>query len=117
MRLRSEMEEVRPVLRLREVAHQVVDRRLVGEVREDHAQPPLQVADVVQRARRGGAHERDHVGVELDEGLGQVRAHEAVGARDQAGPARIGVADLAAQGGEVLFCPLGVGGGYAHRGD
>ena len=54
---------------------------------------------------------------ELDERLGQVRAHEAVRARDQAGAARIGVAELSAQGGEVLFCPLGVGGRYAHRGD
>ena len=94
VRLRAEVEDVRLVGRLREVAHQVVDRRLVGQVGEDDAQLPAQVADVVQRARRGRAHERDHVGVELDERLGQVRAHEAVGAGDEARAAGVGIAEL-----------------------
>ena len=81
-----------------EVAHQVVDRRLVGQVGEDDAtQVAAEVADVVQRARGGGAHEGDHVGAELDERVGQVRAHEAVGARDEARAALVDVAEVAAE--------------------
>ena len=96
--LRAEVEEVRLVGRLLQVAHQVVDRRLVGQVGEDDAlEPAAQVADVVQRARRGGAHEGDHVGAELDERVGQVRAHEAVGAGDEARAAFVDVAEVAAE--------------------
>ena len=36
-----------------------------------------------------------HVGAELDQRVGQVRAHEAVGAGDQHGPPAVGVAELA----------------------
>ena len=102
VRLRAEVEDVRLVGRRHEVvADQVVDRRLVGQVGEDDAQPVLQVADVVQRARRGRAHEGDHVGVQVDERLGQMRAHEAVGARDEAGAAGVVLAELRLQSGRA----------------
>ena len=64
-------------------------------------------ADVVQRARGGRAHERDHVGAELDERVGQVRAHEAVGAGDEARAARVGVAEVAPQRVELVLRPDG----------
>ena len=37
-----------------------------------HLQPVAEVPDVVQRPARGGAHEGVHVGVELDECVGEV---------------------------------------------
>ena len=87
------------------VADQVVDRGLVGEVGEDDAEPPAQVADVVERARRGRADERDHVGAELDERVGQVRAHEAVGAGDEARAALVDAAEVGAERVELGLGP------------
>ena len=95
VRLRAEVEDVRLVRRLAQLLDEVVDRRLVGQVGEVHLQPAAQVPDVVQRAARGRAHERVHVRAELDERVGQVRAHEAVGARDEHRPAAVDVAELA----------------------
>ena len=96
VRLRAEVEDERPVGRARElVANEVVDRGLVGEVGEDDAEPPPQVADVVERPRRGRADEGDHVGAELDQRVGQVRAHEPVGAGDEHRAAAVDVAEVA----------------------
>ena len=69
-----------------------------------HLEPVAQVADVVERSARGGAHERMHVGSELDERVRQVRAHEAVGARHEHRAAAEDVAELLAE-----LCDVGVG--------
>ena len=66
-----------------------------------HLEAVAQVADVVQRAARGGAHERVDVRAELDERVGQVRAHEAVRAGDEHRPAAVDVAELALERVEV----------------
>ncbi len=105
MRLGAQVEHVRLVRRLREVSHQVVDRRLVGQVGEHDAQPAAQMGDVVQRPGGGGAHEGDHVRVEMDERLGQVRAHETVGSGDEHGSAGVGISELAAQSVELSCGP------------
>ena len=105
MRLRAQVKHVRLVRRLREVTHQIVDRRLVRQVGEDDSQPAAQVSDVVQRPGGGGSHEGDHVRVEMDERLGQVGAHEAVRSRDEHGAAGVGIAELAAQSVELSFGP------------
>ena len=41
----------------------------------------------------------------VDERLGQVRAHEPVGARDEHGPAAVDVAELAPEVGDRLVAP------------
>ncbi len=112
--LGAQVEDVRLVGRLLQLTHQVVDRGLVGEVGEVHLEPAAQVPDVVQRAARGGAHERVDVGADRDERLGQVRAHEAVGAGDQHGASAEDRPELVAQLGERLVGPLGVVAVYVH---
>src|SRR6266516_2101118 len=77
------MEDVRLVRRVQQLLDEVVDRGLVGQIGEMHAQTVAQRADVVQRAAGGGAHEGMHVRVEMHECLRQVRAHEAVGPGDE----------------------------------
>ena len=112
MRLGAEVEDVGPVVGgLLQLPDQVVDRRLVGEVGEVHLEPVAEMPDVVQRAARGRAHERVDVGAELDERVGEVRAHEAVGAGDEDGAPAVGVAELAA---ELLEGGVGPG-GVGHR--
>ena len=106
VRLRAEVKEVRPVRRREEVvADEVVDRGLVGQVREDDANVAAQVADVVQRAARGGAHERDHVRADVVERVGQVRAHEPVGTGDDDGAAAVDAGELRAQRVERAVAP------------
>ena len=51
--------------------------------------------DVVERARRGRADERDHMCAERDERVGEVRAHEAVRSGDEARAVAVEVAELA----------------------
>ena len=92
-----------------QLAHEVVDRRLVRQVGEVHLQPAAEVADVVERAARRGAHERMHVGSDLDERVGQMRPHEAVGARHQHGAAAERVAELLAEIRDVCLGPDAVG--------
>ncbi len=65
--------------------------------------------------RRGRAHEGDHVGAELDERVGQVRAHEAVGAGDERRAPGVGVTEVTAQILERVGCPISVVVGV-HRG-
>ena len=72
VRLGPEMEDVRPVGRLLQLAHEVVDRSAVGEVGELDHHPLAQVADVVQRAARRRADESDDVRAQLDECLREV---------------------------------------------
>ena len=60
------------------------------------------MADVVERTARRGAHEGVDVGSELDERVGQVRAHEAVGARHEHRAAAEHVAELAPKRVEVI---------------
>ena len=71
------------------VAHQIVDRGLVGQVGEDDAQLrrrwPMLFSAPDEVARTNAIT----FGVEVDERLGQVRAHEAVGAGDEAGAAGV----------------------------
>ena len=62
-----------------------------------HLEPVPQVRDVVQSAARVRAHERVHRCSELDEGVREVRAHEAVGSGDEHGAALVDVAELAAK--------------------
>ena len=111
VRLRAEVEDVRPVGRLRELADQVVDRGLVGQVGEVDAQPVAERADVVQRAARGRTDEGVDVGAEVDERVGQVRAHEAVRAGDEHGAALVDTAEFPGQVGERFLGP----GDVAHR--
>ena len=82
--LRAEMEDVWAIACLAQVLHQVVDRRLIGEIGEVNVELSAEMPDVVQRAARRRSDERVHRCVERHEGFGQVRAHEAVSARDQA---------------------------------
>ena len=97
MGLRAEVEHVRPVGRLAELANEVVDRRAIGEVGEVDLQPFAKVPDVVERAARVRAHEGMDGGSQVDEGVRQVRAHEAVGSGDENGAALIDVAELTAK--------------------
>ena len=68
-------------------------------------QAAAQVPDVVQRAARGRADERVHVGAELDQRVGEVRAHEAVGAGHEDGASLVDVPELAAEIVERGACP------------
>ena len=73
MRLRSEMEHVRPVGdAVPELLDEVIDRGPVGEIREMHLQAVAEMPDVVQRAARRRAHERMDDGTELDERVGEM---------------------------------------------
>ena len=81
MRLGAEVEDVRPVGCVAELADEVVDRRAVGEVGEVDLQLAAEVPDVVEGAARRRAHEGVDVRAERDERLGEVRPHEPVGAR------------------------------------
>ena len=104
VRLRAEVEDVRAVRRrVAQLLDEVVDGRLVREVGEVHLQPAAEVRDVVQRAARGGAHERVDVRAELHERVREVRAHEAVRAGDERRAAGVDVAELRAQ------CTQGLG--------
>ena len=109
VRLGAEVEDVRPVRRVLELADEVVDRRAVGQVGEVDLEPVAEVPDVVQRAARRRAHERVHVRAELDERIGQMRAHEAVGAGDEHSAAAVDVAEVGAKLGLLACCPDGVG--------
>ena len=110
VRLGAEVEDVRLVGdRVAQLLDEVVDRRLVGQVGELHLQPVAEVRDVVERAARRGADEGVHVGADLDERVGEVRAHEPVRAGDEHRAAGVGVAELATQVGEVVLGPDRVG--------
>ena len=115
VRLGTEVEEVRPIRRVLELTDEVVDRRPVGQVGEMDLEAVAEVPDVVQRAARRRAHERVHVRAELDERIGQVRPHEAVGAGDERGAAAVNVAEVGAKLVPFACCPDGVGrhGAYA----
>ena len=112
MRLRAEVEDVRAIRRVAELAHEVVDRGAVGEIGEVHLELAAEVPDVVERAARGRAHERVDVGAERDERLGEVRAHEAVRSRHEHRAAPVDVAEVGAQPVEVALVPDRVA---AHR--
>ena len=78
----------------RRLLHEVVDRGLVGEVGEVHGAADCGGAQMLFSApleRR--ADERVHVRAELDERIGQVRAHEPVRAGDEHRPAPVDVAE------------------------
>ena len=110
VRLRAQMEDVRPVRGgVAELLDEVVDGALVGQVGEVHLHPSAEMTDVVQRPARGGADERVHVGAELDERVGEVRAHEAVRARDERRPARVDVGELPTELGDGVLGPDRVG--------
>src|SRR5205085_11219725 len=95
VRLGAEVEDVRAVARrVAELADEVVDGGAVGEVGEVNLHAVAQVPDVVQGAARSGAHEGVDAGVEVNERLGQVRAHEAVGAGDEDGAAAEDVTEV-----------------------
>ncbi len=112
--LGAEVEDVRPVGRLLQLADEVVDRGAVGEVGELDVDPRAQVADVVQRAARRGTDEGEDVRAELDERLREVRAHEAVGARDEHRATLVDVAELAPQVGDRGLGPDALGSRPAH---
>src|SRR5205823_5204139 len=115
--LRAEVEHIRAVGGcVAELADEVVDGGAVGEVGEVNLHAVAQVPDVVQGAARGGAHEGVDAGVEVNERLGQVRAHEAVGAGDEDGPAAEDVNELAAQGGQRVVGPRRVVVRHVHSG-
>ncbi len=97
VRLRAEVEDERAVGGgVAQLAHEVVDRRPVGEVGEVDLQPVAEVPDVVQRAARGGPDERVDVGPELDQRVRQMRAHEAVGAGHERGSPVVEAGELVA---------------------
>ena len=103
--LGAEVEDVRLVGCVLQLAHEVVDRRAVGEVGEVHLEVAAPVPDVVERAARGRANERMDVGAEREEGLREVRAHEPVGAGDEDRAAAVHVAEVAPQRRVVVICP------------
>ena len=70
--LRAQMEDVGLVGGVEQVFDEVVDGRLVRQIREVHLDPCAQRGDVVQRTARGCAHERMHVRIELHERIGEV---------------------------------------------
>jgi len=92
--LRAEMEDVRLVGGVEQLSDEVVDRGLVREIRKVHLQLLAQRCDVVQRAARRRANERVDVRVELNERIGEVRAHEPVGAGDETRPPAEEVAEV-----------------------
>ena len=114
VRLGAEVEDVRLVRGVLQLADEVVDRRAVGEVGELDDHPLSQVADVVERAARRGADEGDDVRAELDERFREVRAHEAVGAGDEHRAPFVHVAELAPQVGDRGLGPDAPGACPAH---
>ncbi len=112
--LGAEVEDVRLVRGLLQLADEVVDRRAVGEVGELDDHPLAQVADVVERAARRRADEGDDVRAELDERFREVRAHEAVGAGDEHRAPFVYVAELAPQVGDRGLRPDASGACPAH---
>jgi hypothetical protein len=103
--LSAEVEDVRPVGGVTELADQVVDGRPVGQVREVHLQQVADLPDVVQRAARGGADERVHVRLQLEQRLREVGAHETVRPRHEDGAAGEELRELSAQGVEAVVSP------------
>ena len=107
--LGAEVEDVRPVGgRLLQLADQVVDGRSIRQVGEVHLQAVAQVPDVVQGAARGCADESVHVRAELDEGIGEMGAHEAVGSGDENRPRLVDLPEVAAEASERFACPESV---------
>jgi hypothetical protein len=78
-------------------ARVTVDGVAVGEIAPVNGQLAALVPYVVQRPARGRPNEHVNVGAKQDERLGHVRAHEAVGARDERGPPLVRVGEIAAQ--------------------
>ena len=109
VRLGAEVEDVGPVRRLAQLADQEVDRRLVREVGEVHLELVPQVTDVVQRAARGGSDEGMNVRAEDDERVGQVGAHEPVGAGHEYRASVVELGEVALQLRERLLVPHGSG--------
>jgi hypothetical protein len=105
VRLRAEMKDVGLVGGVAQLPHEVVDRGLVREVREVHLEPPAQVPDVVEGAARRRAHEGVDVGAELDERIGQVRAHESVGTRHENGASGIELGEVGSQAAARFLVP------------
>ena len=70
-----------------------------------HLEVVAEVRDVVERAARGGPDERVDVRAERDERVGQVRAHEPVGAGDEDGAAAVDVGELLPEVCEVALAP------------
>jgi len=103
--LGTEVEHVRSVGRVTQLAHEVVDRGAVGEVGEVHLQLPTEVGDVVQRPARGCANERVDVGAERHERLGQVGPHEPVRAGDEHRAPAVHVRELTFELVEIGCCP------------
>ena len=109
VRLGAEVEDVRAIgSGVLQLADEVVHRRAVGEVCEVDLEPAAEVPDVVQRAARGRADECVDARAELDERVREVRAHEAVGARDEDGAPVVDVPELAAEVVERGACPESV---------
>ena len=103
--LRAEVEDVGAIGCGREIPDEIVDRRPVGQVGELDGETVAQMADIVERAARRRANERVHAGVEVDERLGQMRAHEAVGTGDEHRPPAVDVAELLPELGEGCVGP------------
>ena len=70
--LGAEVEDIRLVRRLLQLADEVVDRSAVGEIGELDVDSRAEVPDVVQRAARRGADEGDDIRAQLDERLRQM---------------------------------------------
>src|SRR5581483_5550014 len=113
VRLSTQMEHVRPVVGRPQVLHQVVDRRLVRQIREHRPDPAAQMPEVVQRAARRRPHERGDVRAQLHERVRQMRPHEPVRARHEHRPACVRVAVLLPEPVGGVLCPAG-GGGHSH---
>ena len=107
--LRAEVEDVGPVGGVQQLAHEVVDRRAVGEVREVHLEVTTEVRDVVERTARRRPHESVDVRPERHQRVGEVRAHEPVGPGDEDRAAAVDVREVAPQLVEVALGPDRVG--------
>jgi hypothetical protein len=106
--LRAEVEHVRPVGRVLELADEVVDRGAVGQVGEVNLEAVAEVADVVERAARVGADEGVDRRAQLDQGVCEMRTHEPVRPGDENGASLVDVAELTPDVVERAACPESV---------
>jgi hypothetical protein len=93
----GEVEDVGAVVGPAQHPDDAVDRVTVGQVAPVDGDVAPEVADVVESAARSRTHERVNARAEEDERIGDVRAHEAVGARHEGRAAGVDVAELTAE--------------------
>ena len=97
VRLRGEVEHVRPVGCFAQATDRPVDRVTVGEVAPVNGDAPTMLRDVVEGSARRGTDEGVDVCAQTDKGVDEMRAHEAVGAGDERRASRQRLGELFSQ--------------------